>query len=351
MNLGFGFDAVAADLLPSAGSSERSSAAAAVAPRPRIEPLTGNGARPFWSVMVPVYNCPPLYLRETLESVLLQDPGADLMQIEVIDNCSTVGDPERVVAEVGGGRIAFRRQPENVGMVENFNSCIRHAAGHWVHILHGDDTVRPGFYCRLKAGIEAHPEVGAAACRILYTDRDGQWIGLSELEARVASVLPSDFVRRQLVDQRIQFAGIAVRRTVYEELGGFSSAFFHCLDWDMWKRIALRKPIFYEPEPLACYRLHDGADSGRAMRTGQNVVDERRSIDLSCADVPPDQARMVWRAARRAAGVRAARRARLLWQNGDRRTAWTQFREAARCSLAPAVSARLAYFLLRIVLR
>ena len=87
------------------------------------------------------------------------------MQIEVIDNCSTSGDPEAVVRELGGGRIAFRRQPDNVGIVENFNDCIRHAAGRWVHILHGDDTVRPGFYERLRSGIAEHPEVGAALCQ------------------------------------------------------------------------------------------------------------------------------------------------------------------------------------------
>ncbi len=342
MNLSLGFGAVENGLL---------SPPPTPAPRPRIGPVVAGGTRPFWSVMVPVYNCPAAYLRETLESVLAQDPGADQMQIEVIDNCSTVGDPEELVREVGRGRIAFRRQPENVGMVENFNSCIRHAAGHWVHILHGDDTVRPGFYRRLRAGIEANPEAGAATCRILYSDGDGQWIGLSELEARRPGLLPADFARRQLIDQRIQFAGIVVRRSVYEELGGFSPAFFHCLDWDMWKRIALRKPIFYDPEPLACYRLHEAADTGRAMRTGQNVADERRSIDLSCADVAPGEVLALRRAARRAAGVRAARRALLLWRDGQRRTAWTQFREAARCSLAPAVTARLAYFLLRIVLR
>lgn len=345
MDLSLGFNAV------DAGVPEPAASTVSPAPRPRIGPVAPGIARPFWSVMVPIYNCPPDYLRETLESVLAQDPGPEHMQVEVIDNCSTVGDPEAVVRAVGRGRIGFRRQAENVGMVENFNSCIRHAAGHWVHILHGDDTVRPGFYRRLQDGIEANPAAGAATCRILYSDADGQWIGISELEARQPGLLPPDFVRRQLIDQRIQFAGIAVRRSVYEELGGFSPAFFHCLDWDMWKRIALRKPIFYEPEPLACYRLHAAADTGRAMRTGQNVADERRSIDLSCADVPAADVRQVRRAARRAAGVRAARRARLLWLDGHHRTAWTQFREAARCSLAPPVAARLAYFLLRIVLR
>ncbi len=318
---------------------------------PRIEPLPQGTVRPFWSVMIPIYNAPEHYLRETLQSVLSQDPGPGEMQIEVVDNCSTEGDPERLVREIGGGRVKFHRHAENLGMVGNFNSCIRRASGHWVHILHGDDTVRPGFYERLRQGIDEHPEVGAAACRVIYIDEDGHWTAVSDLEARKPGILDEGFAVRQLLDQRIQFACIAVRRSVYEEIGGFLSVFFHCLDWDMWKRISLYAPIFYDPQPLACYRVHAGADSSRLFRTGENMVDERRSIDLSCAALPPGDAERMRRAANRAAGVRAARRARQLWKSGQRVAAWRQASEALRCSLAPAVVARTVYFVLRTVVR
>lgn len=318
---------------------------------PRIKPLPEGVVRPFWSVMIPIYNAPESYLRETLQSILEQDPGAEVMEIEVVDNCTTNGDPERLVREIGGGRVKFHRQSENLGMVGNFNSCIDRATGHWVHILHGDDMVRPGFYARLKQGIETNPDVGAAACRIIYTDDDGHWIGLAELEARAPGILDEEFPIRQLLDQRIQFAGIVVRRSVYEEVGGFLSAFFHCLDWDMWKRISLHTPIFYDPEPLACYRMHAGADSSRLFRTGENVADERRSIDLSCAALPSGEAERLRRAAHKAAGMRAARRARALWKLGQRAAAWRQASEALRCSLAPAVVARAAYFVVRTVVR
>lgn len=317
---------------------------------PRIDPLPDGIARPFWSVMIPVYNCPPDYLRETLQSVLVQDPGAGEMQIEVIDNCSTDSDPQALVQEIGAGRIGFHRQPRNVGIVENFNTCIRRAEGHWVHILHGDDTVRPGYYARARRGAEQHPEVGALLCRPIYIDEDGQWMGLADVEARIPGVLDKDFAIRQLIDQRIYFVSIVVRRSTYEQLGGFRASLMHCLDWDMWKRVAMRKPIFYDPEPLACFRLHAGADSSRLVQTGENVVDERRSIEFSCADdIPPEQASFVRRAANKAAGVRAARRARSLWKAGNRTAAWRQVSQAMRCSLGPAVLAQVAYFLVRIV--
>src|SRR5258707_134482 len=82
---------------------------------------------------------------------------------------------------------------------------------------------------------------GAALCGTIYMDEASQWTGLAELEGRTPGVLDGSFAERQLVDQRIQFVAIVVRRTTYEDLGGFRPALPHCLDWDMWKRIALTK--------------------------------------------------------------------------------------------------------------
>jgi|SRR5581483_9724411 len=59
-------------------------------PRIIIPPITDDLPRPLWSVLIPTYNCAN-YLRETLASVLAQDPGPAVMQIQVVDDCSTLG--------------------------------------------------------------------------------------------------------------------------------------------------------------------------------------------------------------------------------------------------------------------
>src|SRR5689334_11194856 len=89
--------------------------------RAEILPLGAEITRPFWSVMIPTYHC-ARFLRQTLESVLAQDPGPESMQIEVVDDGSTLDDPAAVVAEVGRGRVAFYRQPRNVGHTKNFET-------------------------------------------------------------------------------------------------------------------------------------------------------------------------------------------------------------------------------------
>jgi glycosyltransferase involved in cell wall biosynthesis len=297
--------------------------------------------------MVPVYNTAD-YLRETLRSVL-DACGDKEIQIEAVDNCSTRDDPEAVVREFGG-RVAFYRQPQNVGPIENFNTCIRRARGEWVHILHSDDLVLPGFYSRAWNGLSVGPQVGAALCRFMHIDAHGRRAYydrnrfLSDLEAPGLSLLDRGFVERLLLQQRIQFAGIVVRRSIYEQIGGFRHELPYCTDWDMWIRIALSTSILYEPEPFASYRLHAGADSTEQVRTGNNVADKRHAIQLASSYVPPSQAKRNYQRAMKAAAIDAIAHARRLWKSGNRTVAMRQIREAVRCSLSPAVLLRLGYF-------
>ena len=112
---------------------------------PKINPLTDVRNRILWSVMIPVYNCIN-YLKYTLLSVLEQDLGPLIMQIEVIDDCSTDGDVEDLVYKIGKGRIKYFRQNVNLGSLRNFETCINRAKGKYIHLLHGDDMVKLGFY-------------------------------------------------------------------------------------------------------------------------------------------------------------------------------------------------------------
>src|SRR5690606_6187539 len=109
---------------------------------PKIRPLPSNLVQPQWSVMIPSYNCIH-YLRKTIESVLAQALDPQQMQIEVIDDFSTDGNVKALVEKLGKGRIGFYKQPHNVGSLRNFETCINRSKGKFVHILHGDDLVRP----------------------------------------------------------------------------------------------------------------------------------------------------------------------------------------------------------------
>jgi glycosyltransferase involved in cell wall biosynthesis len=298
-----------------------------------IIPNVSHGAtRPLWSVMIPTYNCAQ-YLRETLSSVLAQDPGVELMQIEVVDDHSTKDDPEAVVRELGRDRVRFYQQPHNVGHTKNFEVCLERAQGHLVHLLHGDDFVLPGFYARLQAGFDAHPEVGAAFCRHIYMNEAGEQQGLSWLEQPESGIL-TNWLERIAVQQRIQTPSIVVRRSVYEQLGGFDQRIRYSEDWEMWVRIAAQYPVWYEPEPLASYRLQSLSWGGRPKRTGENIQDIRQTIEIIQDYLTPQSAKQLSKTALSNYASYALSTAQEFMTYGDTQSAICQIREAIKCSFS-----------------
>ena len=144
------------------------------APIPTVPRILPAAATPFlWSVMIPCYNAPPDYLAATLRSVLQQDPGRELMQIEVIDDASPNGAPVELVKKIAGDRVTVQREEKNRGLAGIWNRCIERAQGRWVHILHQDDLVRPGFYEKFKVGAESPAAPGLCiAAMLLLTARE-----------------------------------------------------------------------------------------------------------------------------------------------------------------------------------
>src|SRR5258707_3956554 len=136
---------------------------------PTVAPVNTGVRRPMFSVMIPAYNCTN-YLREALSSVLAQDPGEDKMQIEVVDDCSTDADVRALVMQLGEGTVSYYRQSRNVGSLRNFETCLNRSTGQWVHLLHGDDLVKPGFYKEIETLFSQFPEAGAAFTGFLHVD-------------------------------------------------------------------------------------------------------------------------------------------------------------------------------------
>jgi glycosyltransferase involved in cell wall biosynthesis len=284
-------------------------------------------------------------LAETLDSVLVQDQGEPMMRIEVVDNSVHDDAVQQRVAKRSGGRVALFRQPAPVGMVENWNACLARAHGTLIHLLHDDDLVLPGFYRALTRAAAACPEAGAYFCRFHTIDEHGARTDLAPLLQLHAGVL-RDAVGLLGSRQQIQAPAIVVRRVVYEKLGGFRPDLAYSPDWEMWVRIACHFPVWYEPEPLACYRMHGGADTTRAARLGLDAAGSRQAIAVFSEYLPPEHRRRLPRRARENVGHHAAFLASRFISQRDLAAAARQLFQALRTSRSPRIVADLArYFI------
>jgi glycosyltransferase involved in cell wall biosynthesis len=247
---------------------------------PIIHPVAHHIQRPQWSVMIPAYNCLP-YLRETIESVLAQDPGSAHMQIAVVDDGSTDGDVQALVQAIGKSRVDYFQQPVNVGSLRNFETCLNLATGEWVHLLHGDDRIALGFYTEIATLFQQYPEAGAAFTNTanLFMHAMGTEVVDRPPIAPTVGLLPN-LLLMLAEGQKLETPSIVVKRSVYEQLGGFFAVHYG-EDWEMWARIAAHFPVAYSPKCLAQYRyLNTTSISHRSIREGQNIRDITKVITI-----------------------------------------------------------------------
>jgi glycosyltransferase involved in cell wall biosynthesis len=223
--------------------------------------------------------------------------GPHKMQIEVIDDCSTDGNVEQLVKDIGKGRINFFQQNENVGSLRNFETCINRAKGQYIHLLHGDDLVKKGFYNEIESLFQKFPTSGSAITNF-------NWVNENEIEN-----LPSQEILKEpgIIDnwllkiaskQMIQPPAVVVKRSVYEELGSFFGVHYG-EDWEMWIRIASRYPVAYSPKCLATYRGgHSTNISSEYVATGKNIDDILKVIEIVQDYLPVEQKEKVKKAAK-----------------------------------------------------
>jgi glycosyltransferase involved in cell wall biosynthesis len=233
---------------------------------PLVAPLAPGIPRPLLSVMIPTFNRAE-HLGQALASVLRQDLGSDQMQIEVVDNASTIGDSEAQTRTTGHNRVAYHRQPRNLGMVGNWNSCLERARGQWVHILHDDDYLLDGFYAEVLRLIrEKSPEAISIRCFGVNGEGVRQWEG-HDLSGSGPDRPRDSF----LTGMPVQCGGMVVRRDIYERLGGFRPELSFCVDVDAWTRILFNSNAAFSPLCLFCFRMHGLSGSAAARRDATDL--------------------------------------------------------------------------------
>ncbi|MEM1167881.1 MAG: glycosyltransferase family 2 protein [Cyanobacteria bacterium P01_H01_bin.35] len=299
---------------------------------PPIFPLPQTKKRPFWSVIITVYNRLQ-YLEKALTTVIEQAPNAEEMQIEVIYDTNNSGIEKQILAiiqKVAGDRVSLYQTAENVGHPHIFNICLQRAQGYWVHLLHDDDWVEPKFYQTLRAGIDREPVVGAAFCRHFYiNDRDQS--RLSILERDTPGII-DNWLEKIATLCRFQCPAVVVKREVYEQLGGFCPQAKSAFDWEMWKRIAVNYSYWYEPQPLAYFREHSDSESFHLIESAKQLADTRKTIEISKSYLPDAVSDYLSKKALQNYAVFALDRAKRQFQLGNYQGVLVNVQEGLKCN-------------------
>jgi GT2 family glycosyltransferase len=206
-------------------------------------------ARPLVSVIMPCFNAAP-YVNEAVSSVLGQTYGN--VELIVVDDGSTDGSDTILarLAELHSGRIRLLHS-NRLGPYPARNLALRQASGEFIAFLDADDWWLPQTLEKLHATLlEADADI--AYCG---------WQNVGEGMESPSYVPPAyeeeDPVAHFLRSCPWPIHAALVKRTVVEQVGGFSERRFASMDYDFWLRaLAETRRIKRVPEVLAFYRWH-----------------------------------------------------------------------------------------------
>ncbi len=207
---------------------------------------------------------------DTLEAVrVLREVEwpADRLEIVVVENGSGDGSAERLKKEAKG--ITLVVSDENLGFTGGCNLGVSKSSGEYIAFLNNDAKPDPKWISAAIARFEQSPRIGSVASRVL--DWDGKhvdyigsamtWYGMG-FKPHTAERVPStpQFARDVLFGTG---SAMFVRRSVFEQLGGFDDRFFMFFDdVDLGWRINLAGyRVVYEPASLAYHKHHASMSS------------------------------------------------------------------------------------------
>jgi len=238
--------------------------------------------QPLITVIMPVFNPSPGFLRAAIESV--RNQLYTNWELCIADDCSTDAGVVDVVVEYQSidPRIKVTRRDTNGHISAASNTALAAATGEWVGCLDHDDVLAEHALALVAMEIAGHPGAG-----IVYSDEDK----LDDGGTRSNPYFKPDFDPLLLIGQNYLSHLCLFRRDLVTEVGGYRQGFEGSQDWDLTLRISeLLRPdqVRHIPHVLYHWRAHVGstasvlaakpyaADAGRQAvtdhlaRTGQS---------------------------------------------------------------------------------
>ncbi len=221
------------------------------------------------TIGIPTINRSKLALRAIRSALAQTYPDVEVI---VSDDAST-DDTVARIREIQDARLVLFEQKQRLGLVGNFDFCLRHASGEFFLLLGDDDVLLPGAVERLAAPFlrkdSASLGVVWCPCRIADADSNDFWTteagpALEPAAAMIAALWAGNRGPR--------LSSILVRTADAIAVGGYDEKYGDLCDIGNWGRVALLHDIVAcVPEPLVQYTNHPGSTTSQsAVEKWQN---------------------------------------------------------------------------------
>lgn len=224
-----------------------------------------------FSIVVPTYHTPELFLRQMIESVL----GQTFCRVELcIADGSNDDSVEVIVNEYKekDSRIKYKRLKENKGISENTNEGLKMATGEYVGLLDHDDLLELHALYEMRLELEKHPDA-----EVIYSDEDKVTF---DLQHYFEPHYKPDFNPDLLRSNNYICHFLVMKKELLDEIGGFRPEFDGAQDFDLVLRLTEKaKKVLHIPKVLYHWRSHEASTAANPMSKLYAYEAGRRAVE------------------------------------------------------------------------
>lgn len=235
-----------------------------------------------FSIVMPVYNISPNVLKRAVDSVITQTYKN--WELCIVDDASSKTATIEFLSSLRDERIKIKFLEQNLNISGASNAAVELAQGDYLCFMDNDDELATSALAEL-----AHAVTNESA-DIIYTDED-----FIKIDGHLDFPhFKPDYNPDLLLSHNYITHFLAVRRKLFDEVGGFRTAYDGAQDYDLLLRLTERTgSIFHIPKPLYHWRMSKDSTSlnpdikpgahEKAKMALENAI-QRRKIDATVED-------------------------------------------------------------------
>jgi glycosyltransferase involved in cell wall biosynthesis len=229
-----------------------------------------GSVQPYFSICIPVFNG-LTYLKECMDSALGQTFSD--YEVIVVDDQSTDGSFELLTDySQQHPQIKVYRNTKNLGLVGNWNECLKKAEGRWIKFLFQDDFWTPDclekvyHFTEISPGFVFHgrrfliyPGVNPGIKAFYQSEKVNNFPPirqLNHLSPQKISQLIADYPGFNFIGEP---SNVTFKKDLVSRYGYFDSRLVQLCDYEYWVRLSLQTGAFYMQDKFTTFRVHDKA--------------------------------------------------------------------------------------------
>lgn len=226
---------------------------------------------PTISIVMPVYNVDPKWLRLCIESV--RNQYYKKWELCICDDGSTNPNTIAVLKsyQKEDSRIKIRFSNKNSGIAEATNQALALASGEFIGLLDNDDELAPEALYEVVKLLQNHPEAD-----MIYSDEDK----LEEDGTRSSPFFKPDWSPEYFLSCMYTSHFGVYRRNLVKQVGGFRSEYDKAQDYDLALRIIeTTQRIFHIPKILYHWRKIATSTASSSLAKKMDDLPAKRAVE------------------------------------------------------------------------